>query len=99
MKHQERHPNLDVPGCFGCKIAGVAFGANTTTTRGARVDSINKTESNWNKDLPAYKRLRQEGLQPRSVDGAAALESTARSAAEVEGRPNIEKLVERGIAQ
>lgn len=49
--------------------------------------------------MPAYKRLRQEGLQPRSIDGAARLESTAKTEAQVEGRVDIESLVKRGVAE
>lgn len=87
MKHRETHPNLDVEGCFGCRVAGVSFGANSTTTRGARVESINKTAKNWDKDMPAYKRLRQNGLQPRTIDGAAEVEKRATEKWQVEGTP------------
>lgn len=99
MKHAETHPGLDVEGCFGCRVAGISFGANSTTTRGSQVDAANRTAKNWDKDMPAYKRLRQNGLQPRSIDGAAALEARATSAAQVEGRPDVEKLVSRGLAE
>lgn len=99
MKHRETHPNLDVEGCFGCRVAGISFGANTTTTRGARVEEINTRAKNWDRDMPAYKRLRANGLQPRGIDGAADLEAKATSAAEVEGTPDIGKLVERGVAE
>ena len=99
MKHAEVHPGLDVEGCFGCKVAGVAFGSNSTTTRGGRVADINRTERQWNVDMPAYKRLRQDGLQPRSVDGAADLEKRATTEAQVEGRVDVERLVKRGIAE
>lgn len=99
MKHMETHPNLDVEGCFGCKVAGVAFGANESTTRGAEVAKINQRAKNWDKDMPAYKRLRANGVQPKSIDGAAALEAKASTVAEVESRPNIEKLVARGVAE
>ena len=98
MKHTETHPNLDVEGCFGCKVAGVRMGANSTTTRGSRVMQANQTEAGWNKDMPAYKRLRQQGYQPAQIDGCAKLEQTATSVAEVESRPDVEKLVARGIA-
>lgn len=98
MKHRETHPDLDVPGCFGCKVAGVAFGANSTTTGGARVAEINQTARNWDKDMPAYKRLRKNGLQPERIDGCAAIEATASTAAQVESRPDVEKLVARGVA-
>ena len=84
MKHQETHPNLDVEGCFGCRIAGVRMGMNTTTTRGAKVAEVNTTERNWNKDMPAYKRLRANGLQPKKIDGAANVEKRAQEGWQVE---------------
>ena len=99
MKHAETHPSLDVEGCFGCKVAGVSFGANSTTTRGAQVEATNRTAKNWEKDMPAYKRLRQNGVQPRGIDGAAALEARAETPAQVEGRPDVERLVARGVAE
>lgn len=99
MKHMETHPNLDVEGCFGCKVAGVRMGSNSTTTRGKTVADINATERGWKKDLPAYRRLRQQGFQPKQVDGAARLEATATTAAQIESRPNFEKLRERGVAE
>ena len=98
MKHAETHPSLDVEGCFGCKVAGVRMGSNSTTTRGARVAEINATERGWNRDMPAYKRLRRQGYQPKQIDGCADLEVRASTAAEVESRPDIESLVKRGIA-
>jgi hypothetical protein len=84
MKHQETHPNLDVEGCFGCRVAGVRMGTNTTTTRGAKVAEVNTTERNWNKDMPAYKRLRANGLQPKRIDGAANVEKRAQEGWQVE---------------
>ncbi len=39
------------------------------------------------KDRDAYKRLRNEGLQPRSVDGSHYVEQTASTPEQVEGRP------------
>jgi hypothetical protein len=85
MKHRETHPNLDVQGCFGCRVAGVSFGANESTTRGAQVKAINQREKGWNRDMPAYKRLRDQGLQPRQIDGAALLESSATEKWQIEG--------------
>ena len=99
MKHAEVHPDLNVEGCFGYKVSRVSFGSNSTTTRGGRVAEINQTERQWDKDMPAYKRLRREGLQPRSVDGAAELERRATTEAQVEGRVDVERLVKRGLAE
>ena len=84
MKHAEVHPSLDVEGCFGCKVAGVRMATNSTTTRGKRVSEVNQTERNWNKDMPAYKRLRADGLQPNKIDGAANVEKKAETAFQVE---------------
>jgi hypothetical protein len=89
LKHREIHPDLDVEGCFGCRVAGVSFGANTTTTRGADVDRINKTDKQWNADMPAYKRLRQQGLHPKSIDGASILEKHATERWQIEGAAKV----------
>jgi len=87
MKHRETHPDLDVPGCFGCKIAHVSVPASVTPTRrdGARhAKWVNETENRWHKDMPAYKRLVQDGLQPPRIDGCAELEAKASTRAEIE---------------
>jgi len=82
--HQQTHPTLDVEGCFACRVSGIRMGMNTTTTRGQNVASINNTERNWQKDMPAYKRLRKEGLQPKRIDGAAEVEKKAETKFQVE---------------
>ena len=84
LKHSEVHPGLDVENCFGCKVAGVRMGMNTTTTRGQRVAEVNSTERGWQKDMPAYKRLRQNGLQPQRIDGCAEIEKKAKHEWQVE---------------
>ena len=91
MKHQETHPSLDVEGCFGCRVAGIRMGTNSTTSRGAKVAEIKQTERNRNKDMPAYKRLRANGLQPKKIDGAAEVEKKAQESWQVETGilPNI----------
>lgn len=85
MKHAETHPTLDVEGCFGCRIAGVSFGANSSTSQGSKVAEIVKTERGWNKDMDAYKRLRREGLQPKQIDGSSILEKHATQKWQIEG--------------
>ena len=84
MKHRETHPDLDVEGCFGCRIAAIRMGTNSTTSRGAQVAATNQTERNWKRDLPAYKRLRADGLQPKRIDGAAEVERRAQESWQVE---------------
>lgn len=76
MKHRERHP-VDVEGCFGCKAIHFSVSADATPTRRPRAAEVNATERRWEMDMPAYKRLRKNGVQPRSIDGAAVLERHA----------------------
>lgn len=60
------------------------MGANSTTTRGGNVSEKSEMEKRWNKDMPAYKRLRQNGLQPKQIDGSAELEKKAKHEWQVE---------------
>jgi hypothetical protein len=41
------------------------------------------TEKQQAKDLPAYKRMREEGLQPKGTKGAARIEAGAQTKFEV----------------
>lgn len=84
MIHRRTHANLDVEGCFACRIAQVAIAPSATGSAFAR--QVNETEAEWERDIPAYCRLRRNGVQPPGIDGAARLEATANSKAEVEQR-------------
>lgn len=46
---------------------------------GRRTLEVDETEREWDRDLPAYKRLRHAGHQPLKIDGADRLEATAAS--------------------
>lgn len=54
------------------KVATYAVGS-----RGERTASADATEQVWSKDMAAYKRFRDKGLQPRQITGADHLEATA----------------------
>lgn len=84
LKHQETHPGLDVDGCFGCKIAHIAVSSSAMPNRRSSAHGINQKEARWDKDMDAYKRLRQDGLQPPTIDGSAKLESKAEHKFQVE---------------
>jgi hypothetical protein len=58
----------------------------------AEQDRFNKTHE---KDVEAYKRLRRDGTQPRSTQGAARVEATADSKWEVETGIKVGKAGER----
>ncbi len=55
-----------------------------TGVTSAAAKKINKVEAGWDKDMPAYKRLRANGLQPKNIDGCAALESKAETPQEIQ---------------
>ena len=83
MKHREVHPNLDVEDCFGCRIAGVSFAASSMPSRKQDNNRIEATERQWSKDMDAYNRLKQDGLQPAKIDGAANIEKKAHHSTQV----------------
>jgi hypothetical protein len=76
--HRDAHPEF-VDGCFACRIRSVNIAPSATPTRGggAEAASINAREDRWAKDMPAYRRLRHNGLQPDRIDGSAELEMRA----------------------
>ncbi len=76
IKHQEVHPKLDQPGCFGCRIASVSVSASAMPTRKAQLNTLSASWDQQMKDDEAYKRLRKNGLQPRSTAGCSVLEQT-----------------------
>jgi len=84
MKHREVHPTLDIEGCFGCRIAGVSFAASSMPSRKIENNRIEATERQWSKDMDAYKRLKQDGLQPAKIDGAREIEQKATHRSQVE---------------
>jgi len=77
MIHQGVHPNLDVDGCWKCKIASFGVSAEALPTRKPESKRIIEKERVLDKDLDAYRRLRQNGQQPKGIDGAAIVERRA----------------------
>lgn len=91
--HRFDHPSF-VEGCYLCRLRSVSISPAALPTRqDARFSSTDQLEKNWNKDIPAYKRLVADGLQPESVDGCADLEARATTKGQVEG-DRFEPIVE-----
>jgi hypothetical protein len=76
MKHRETHPNLDVEGCFACRISHFRIAGAATPTRRGDVSRLNAKERQLDRDLDAYKRIRKTGGQPEKIDGSARIEKT-----------------------
>ena len=75
--------------CFKCRegrgcIRTVSFAAASMPNRKPETVRINRTEAQWDKDMPAYKRIRQNGVQPKRIDNAAELETRANDQFEIE---------------
>lgn len=82
--HKKTHPTLDVEGCFGCKVSSVQVSPAATPSRSPGAAAINRKESGWERDMPAYRRLRSQGYQPQGIDGCGDLESRAETREEIE---------------
>jgi hypothetical protein len=84
--HQTRTHQTPVPGCFACKVSGVQIAPSATPSRraGSNVAALNGWERRLGEDMPAYKRLRQAGMQPKGIAGAADVERRAETKYEVE---------------
>jgi hypothetical protein len=54
--------------------ASISIYATPNKAGFARVQDVDQTEQRKSRDLPAYKRMRKQGLQPKSTRGAAQLE-------------------------
>lgn len=65
--------------CFACKIKSVQIAPSATPSRnrGREAAGKKKAEKQLVQDLGAFKRMRESGLTPRAVDGAADLEKRA----------------------
>lgn len=66
-----------------CKVSSVQLNAGAVNSN-PKFQEVEAREKRWNKDMPAYKRLRDQGYQPKSIDGAAVLERDASTRFEIE---------------
>lgn len=96
--HSETVREIPCPDCgriAPLHMASPAIAADALPNKRHGVRAINAREKRWDEDMPAYYRLRKEGLQPRSVDGARMVEQNATDPLEVAvGRPLGEHLGE-----
>ena len=76
------------PNCFGCKIQSVSMAASAMPTR-SNAGMIESSTKVMHKDVAAYKRLRKDGLQPKTVKGSANLESRAVSKWEIQTNTSL----------
>lgn len=75
----------------------INFSPSAMPTRNSDVALRNSHEKQLEKDLPAYARLRSEGMQPKSTVGAAEIESRANSRYEVESGTIVDKYLSKRV--
>jgi hypothetical protein len=68
-------------------IRGISIGSFPTQTT--------YTERKWDKDMPAYKRLVESGLQPPKIDGCYVIEREATHAKEIELGRKLDPLTQK----
>ena len=77
-----RDPDCTLP--YAEHLRSIHISAHATPSRHQEAVNIDRTEAQWGQDMPAYKRLRANGLQPKNIDGCAELEKRATDRFEVE---------------
>lgn len=70
--------------------AGVNIAPSALEGKGAQVRHINTKDERLDADMPAYKRMRQRGLQPRQVDGARLVENEVQDNFDITHRHRLE---------
>lgn len=90
LHKQRTHPAAQ-PGCFGCKLETLQFATGPTPQ--------SLSERTLERDLSAYKSLRQQGIQPRKIGGSADLASTAKTVFDIESGKVHPRLTEAKAAE
>lgn len=76
--HARRHPSLEVPGCYACKMANVSYiGYRESQNKTRTNEKANTTE------LQRYYNARMEGIQPLRIN----LTDEATAWSDKHGRP------------
>src|SRR3954468_1382529 len=85
---KERKPESfreGTPDCFRCRALSISVSPSSMPTRvGAGLWAAKKEERHLDVDGEAYKRLRRDGFQPKSINGSAHLEANATTRFEIE---------------
>ena len=72
------------PNCFPCKVKTVTLAPSAMLTRSPEAARAKITDPQLEKDRDAYRRIRQNGEQPKHLKGSAELEAKANESFEIE---------------
>lgn len=81
MEHEGQHTDCDP--CFVIKMHSVSFSASAMPSRSG-VGKIETKEKQLHKDRDAYKAMKEQGIQPAKLHGAADLQDHASTKHEIE---------------
>jgi hypothetical protein len=70
--------------CFGCRIQSVSFAASAMPTRKPQAAAEPAREKALVRDRTAFKAMRDQGIQPARLKGAADLQDRATTKHEIE---------------
>lgn len=74
---------------------GVQIAVSALENKGAAVRHILTKDDQLDADMPAYKRMRQRGIQPKQIDGARFVENEVNDTFDVTYRPRLEAVKEK----
>lgn len=67
------------PECAGIMRLRIGVGVNVAASalenKGVTIRDADAREKRWDTDIPAYRRMRHKGMQPKGIDGSARLEN------------------------
>lgn len=81
--------------CFACKIKSISFAASAMPTRKPEAVATTQREKQLVKDRTAFKAMRDQGIQPARLKGAAELQDKASTKHEIE----TGKILGKGLAE
>ncbi len=94
---------VEPPSDCGCTFDGkqVCFRHKLKSIQFSKVRKSPQTlmEKRWERDMPAYQRLRRNGVQPKAIDGCAEIEARAMDQREIEIGHMIPKEVLGQVAE
>lgn len=88
MIHHRTHPT-PVDGCDACRWASVSISATAMPTRKPELVAHGEWTHAMDRDMGAYKTMRNEGLQPKGVQGSHRAMMTSNTAEEAQGLPKL----------
>lgn len=83
---------------FAEHVRSVAFAPSTMPNRHPNAVEKNRMEARWERDMPAFKRLCESGVEPTTTEGCADMEARAETRVEVEQNQVIEDRATRKLA-